>query len=208
MKPQPPVTAMRMRAPPGPAGTSAATLATASSTWSTSSSRHIRVDRQADVTLADVLGHRQAPAGRVLGEHGLPVQRQVVDLAGQPDVVALGQPPLEPGTIDAGRQQRDVLVDVAPAAGRLGERAQEVRVPASPASYRAATARRRSMNWSIRRRCTSPAAACCSLIRQAYPCADMMIRAERSPCPDRGRSCASCRQIGPTRSGSCRPRRR
>ena len=61
---------------------------------------HVRVNGQADVAGTDVLGDGQALTTRVPGENWLAVQRQVVDLARQPDVMLVGQLALEPRAID------------------------------------------------------------------------------------------------------------
>src|SRR6266702_4766883 len=64
---------------------------------------HVRVHGQADMPGAHLLGDRQRGAGE-LGQHGLAVQGEVVDLAGQADIVGIGQLLLEPDPIRALRQ--------------------------------------------------------------------------------------------------------
>ena len=76
---------------------------------------------------AQIFGHRKRSAG-VAGKHRLLVQREVIDLAGQPDAVPLREFAFEACPVDAGRQDRDVLVEVAAAAGRLGQRLRAARL--------------------------------------------------------------------------------
>src|SRR5215470_18284818 len=80
---------------------------------------------QADMALADVVGDGQALVGRVLRQNWLAVQRQAVNLSRQPDIMPVGQLALEPAAVDTRRKQRDVLVVIARAAGRLGQRLQK-----------------------------------------------------------------------------------
>jgi hypothetical protein len=86
---------------------------------------HVRVHRQADVPRAQVLGHGERGPGE-LCEHRLPVQRQIVYRASEPDLVTLGQQLAQLSTVGTRRQHDNVLIEVGAAAGRLGQRRQPV----------------------------------------------------------------------------------
>src|SRR5262252_46483 len=86
---------------------------------------HVRVHRQAHVPASDLLGNGQRRPS-VLRKHRLLVQGQVINLTGQPDAEAQRHVLLDGGAVGPGWQQHDVLVDVAAAAGRLGQRGEPV----------------------------------------------------------------------------------
>src|SRR5437870_13558699 len=67
------------------------------------------IDRQADVPAANVVGMRERPCFGMMREDRLPVERQFVDFARQADA-AFFHAPLDLLSVDAPRQQHDVLV--------------------------------------------------------------------------------------------------